>query len=423
MAMTTRERFRRFMRGEDVDRPLYWFGGPRASTFAAWRKQGLSEEQQANWQTFVGEERGIGVGKVDNGPVPRFEVRTLEEHGNKKIWVDELGAVRIDHRDLATPGFVTRAYLEFPVKDRDDFEKKMKPRYDPTDPRRFLPEGAEYGSSDPATWQVDPGDTGVYLNRGEICRDSDEVVTFTCRGLFWTLRDWCGFEGLCMMFYDQPDLVHEMMDFWTDFLIRLYEPVLSVCRADYVITNEDMAYKHQSMISIPMMKEFMVPRYERLIEFFKSKGVEFVVMDSDGHNSQILEAFMPVGLDGIQPMEIAAANDPAVYLEQYPRMITWGGIDKRELRFTRERVRAEVKRRFGAQRKYGRYLPCNDHGVPPDIPLRNFLYTIELIKGFSNGEDLDTYEPPRELEKQLGPIEQMFDPLTALPPADEEYEE
>jgi hypothetical protein len=53
--------------------------------------------------------------------------------------------------------------------------------------------------------------------------------------------------------------------------------------------------------------------------------------------------------------------------------------------------------------------------VPPDIPLRNFLYMAELMQGFARGEDLDTYEPPRLLERKLGPIQEMFDPLKAVP--------
>jgi hypothetical protein len=39
---------------------------------------------------------------------------------------------------------------------------------------------------------------------------------------------------------------------------------------------------------------------------------------------------------------------------------------------------------------------------------------VELLQGFANGEDLDTYEPPCELEQQLGPIEEMFDPHAAI---------
>ena len=52
--------------------------------------------------------------------------------------------------------------------------------------------------------------------------------------------------------------------------------------------------------------------------------------------------------------------------------------------------------------------------MPPDIPVRNFLYLVELLKGFADGEDLDNYEPPGELEQQLGPIEEMFDPKQAI---------
>ena len=61
--MTPRERFYAIARREPVDRMpyLFAFGGPRAATFAAWRKQGLSEPQQASWRTFVGAD-GVTIG-------------------------------------------------------------------------------------------------------------------------------------------------------------------------------------------------------------------------------------------------------------------------------------------------------------------------------------------------------------------------
>ena len=77
-------------------------------------------------------------------------------------------------------------------------------------------------------------------------------------------------------------------------------------------------------------------------------------------------------------------------------------------------VRAEVARRYATARRHGGYIPRVDHGVPPDIPLRNFLYFTELARGFCEGEDLASYEPPRELEKELGPIEEMFEPGSAI---------
>ncbi|MFN4179825.1 MAG: hypothetical protein ACK4I8_05900, partial [Armatimonadota bacterium] len=110
--MTPRERFRAVIRGQMPDRMPYMFGHPRASTFAAWRKQGLSEEQERNWSKFIGEESFIGIGKVNFGPIPPFEERVIEEKGNIRIWTDHYGVKRMDAIKQPTPGFATRKYIE-----------------------------------------------------------------------------------------------------------------------------------------------------------------------------------------------------------------------------------------------------------------------------------------------------------------------
>lgn len=401
--MTARERFRAIIKHEEPDRMFHTFGNPRASTFAAWRKQGLPDEQQADWQNFVGEDDRTRLKlKGACGWKPPFEEITLEVSGNRRIWIDSHGVKRLDAVVQPTEGFETRQYLEFPVKNRADF-KEMQKRFDPHTPERTVSLDANRPPVPGKTWR----DSVEVYNRAEV-----PVIAYVpC--MYWRARDWCGFEGLSMMLYDQPGLVHEMFEFWTWFLIELLDEPLSRIKVDEIILSEDMAFKGRSMLSPAMIKEFMVPRYQQLYEFFKSKSIEAVVMDCDGYTGQILDAMYPDVLDGIQPVEIAAGNDPEEMLTAYPDIFIHGGIDKRELRFDREQARAEVARRFKTARKHGGFIPHVDHGVPPDIPLRNFLYYVELAKGFARGEDLNTYEAPCELEKQLGPIEEMFDPRLA----------
>lgn len=412
--MTPRERYRAIIKHQQPDRIFDTFGGPRASTFDAWRKQGLSEEQQANWGSFVGEDGGLGPGKLDTGWIPAFEEQTLSVDGNKRIWIDATGVKRLDAVVQPTEGFVTRKYIEFPVKAPGDFEE-MKKRFDPHDPVRTanLDESGQPIAG--TSWR----------DNVEACNNSDKPVIFAIPCIYWRARDWCGLEGLSMMVYDQPHLVHAMFEFWTWFLMELMDEPLKRIKVDEVILSEDMAYKEHSMLSPAKIREFMVPCYRKLYDFFKERGVEAVVMDSDGYNNQILDAMYPEVLDGIQPIEIAAGNDPEELLTKYPGIFIHGGIDKRELCYSREQARAEVAKRFKTARELGGYIPHVDHGVPPDIPLRNFLYYVELAKGFARGEDLETYEPPCDLEKQLGPIEEMFDPLRAIEVAyarDEEHE-
>ena len=417
--MTSRQRYIACMQSRNVDRVPYLFGGPRSSTFAAWRKQGLSQTQQDGFRQFVGGDAVTGIGKMNFGPAPKFPIQILEVKEGKATWIDEWGVKRIDAISQATPGFATRAYLEFPVKTLGDF-KAMLHRYDPASPERFepQPEDNKAVTLNPDWYRIGQGTVG-WRDMKDACNNGEALVTLTIPGLYWTLRDWCGFEGLSEMFYDDPKLVHEMMEFWTDFLIRMIDEPLQHIKVDKVTMNEDMAYKTAAMLSPAMMKEFMLPRYQRICSFVKDRGVDIVLMDSDGYNGQILDVFYPSTIDGIEPMEIAACNDPAEYLARCPGIAIEGGIDKRELRFDKARARREIVKRYAAARRFGRYIPTVDHGVPPDVPVRTYLYMVELLKGFARGEDLATYEPPCELERQLGPIEEMFDPIKTLDRHDE----
>ena len=413
--MTSRERFRKIIRHEMPDRLPYLFGSPRESTFGAWRKQGLTEEQEEKWEEFIDQDAwALSIGKTDFGPIPLFEERVLQERGNMRIWIDSWGVKRMDAINQPTTGFATRRYLEFPLKTPADFEE-MKVRFDPKTPERLKPIEAQNlrPTLNPDGYRMTQ-ETTYWKERIGLCNTSDRLVSLSVPGLYWTARDWAGFEGLSLMVYDQPNLVHEMMEYWTWFIMEMLDEPLSHIKVDQVTINEDMAYKTASMLSPAHMREFMLPRYEGLDRFFKEKGVECVVMDSDGHLGQILEVFHPTGIDGVTPLEIAANNDPGLYLRKHPRLFISGGIDKRELRFSPEQLRAELAQRYRTARKYGGYIPMVDHGVPPDIPLRNFLYMVELIKGFADGEDLDTFEPPCILEKELGPIEEMFDLRKAM---------
>jgi uroporphyrinogen decarboxylase len=342
--------------------------------------------------------------------MPPFEERIIEEKDNKRIWVDNMGVTRVDAINQPTSGFATRQYLEFPVKNMADFEE-MKKRHDPHSPERTQPvdDPAKYASMNPDGYRHYRGGTR-WQDVVEECNNSELPVQASTYGLYWTARDWCGFEGLSVMFKDQPRLVHEMMEYWTWFLMELYDEVLRNIKVDIIIIGEDMAFKGQAMISPSDMREFMLPRYKKLYRFLKERGVECVCMDSDGYVGQILEAMYPDAFDGTSPVEIAAGNDPEEFLKLYPRLYLDGGIDKRELRFSKEMARAEVVRRYRTALECGGYVPTVDHGVPPDIPLRNFLYMVELVKGLACGESLETYEPPCVLEEQLGEIEEMFDP-------------
>ena len=65
----------------------------------------------------------------------------------------------------------------------------MRARFDPDTPGRF---GEDFGA------------------RCDALQQRDGVLSVTVTGPFWQLRDWLGFEGLCLLFAEDPDWVEEM---------------------------------------------------------------------------------------------------------------------------------------------------------------------------------------------------------------------
>jgi uroporphyrinogen decarboxylase len=57
-----------------------------------------------------------------------------------------------------------------------------------------------------------------------------------------------------------------------------------------------------------------------------------------------------------------------------------GGFDKRILAGPKAGIRRELAR-LAPVIEEGGYLPGCDHGVPHDVPLENYAYLVDLLKG------------------------------------------
>ena len=396
--MTPRERFIQNLTFGEVDRVYYCFGQPRGSTMEAWYLQGLPKMPDAGdygcppeFMDFVGMDPSPWRGgiPVNQGPFPAFDVEVIAEDEGGLTWRDSLGIVMHDAgRSLGTPGFKTRSYVSHPVSGWDDWPV-MRDRFDPGSEGRY-----------PDDWH----------ETTQKHKKHTYPIMMTITGFFWRCRDWVGFENLCTMFYDNPRLVDEMMECNTQFLLGVLERGLSDVEVDCVIINEDMAYKHASMISPAMVREFMLPRYKRLVSFLRGKGVPVILLDCDGHISDLIPIWIEAGMDGTFPCEIASLNDPLAYRQMYGKKLSFFGcLDKREIA-TKERTYQEVMGKMPALLELGGFLPSVDHAVPPTVPLRSYLYMCHIIKALAEGSSIPGPDDPLPLEEGLGPIERMWGP-------------
>ncbi len=369
--MNFRERYLETLLFGTPDKVPLHPGGPRESTLRAWHRQGLPEG--VNYYDYLLEVLGIDMerpkGRISLGVsfrmIPTFEEKVLAHKGGHYIVQDWMGAITeiSDEYDYTyirqAKDFVTRKWHRFPVQSREDWETKIKWRYDPDHPERFPPDFEE---------------------RCATLRERDYPLVIGVNGPFWQMREWVGMERLCMLMIDDPEFVQEMAEFWSDFVSAVLKRITAHVVPDAVHISEDMAYKGHSMISPAMVRRFLMPAYKRWKKELDAVGCPVLDMDSDGHVGILIPLWIEAGINVCDPVEVAAGNDIVAYRAMYGRRMAYqGGIDKRAIAAGGDVMRREVLRVVPPLLKEGGFIPGCDHGVPPDISWPNFVEYTRLL--------------------------------------------
>ena len=205
------------------------------------------------------------------------------------------------------------------------------------------------------------------------------VAAIHFNGPFWQMREWCGFEPLCMLFMEDRDFIRRMVEFWTEFVSRTMAPILDAGVVDVVGMSEDMAYKEKSMISPAMAREFLAPAYDRWVAEARQAGVKVIDMDSDGRIDELIPIWIESGINVCDPVEVAAGNDIRAMRKRFGRKMAYRqGVDKRCIAAGGETIEDELRRLEPIVRDGG-FVPGCDHGVPPDISWPDFKRYATLL--------------------------------------------
>lgn len=266
--MNARERFLAVTHFEKPDRlPIMEHLGYWPETVERWEQEGL--EPGTDLTEYFGYDP-FGWVNVDFNFVPPFEVEVIREDDETQVVRDVTGVLKQEFKH----GSAMPHYIDFPIKTREDF-LALKERLKPDSPDRY-----------PADWDKK---VAAWQNR-------DYPLAVVARGLLAFLRDFMDFQDMSMTFLTDPNWVAEMMDFHTDFLLRLWDKLLTDVDVDMIQIGEDMAYKTGPMISPDLVRHFMVPRYKKLTDFWKSKGVDIIFVDSDGDVRSLIPLYLEGGV-------------------------------------------------------------------------------------------------------------------------------
>jgi hypothetical protein len=355
-----RDEYLNHMTFQSNERPLFTeIFGPILGLKEEWEEQGATPEELAfSAFTYRCEARGhVPVNTGRNGGYPDEIIEETDEH---KIWRDGLG------RTMKLPKMTATLALpmDYPVKSMDDW-LKIKPWYEFSEDRL----------------------AGDWKAKALEHKSNGKVVAVGIPGGFDEPRQLMGEEELCVAFYTQPELIHDMLETIGDTAYRVLDRVSAEVQIDFLSVHEDMAGKSGPLAGPSHIGEFIKPYYRKVWDLLESRGVRIFDQDSDGDMNPVIDAFLDAGVNCMHPIEPAANMDIVKIREKYgTRLAFYGGIDKHVIRRSKQEIVDELEYKIPPMIKTGGCVLALDHRIPNGTPLENYRFYVRKAWEIMNRE-------------------------------------
>jgi hypothetical protein len=355
-----REEYLDHMTFQSNERPLFTeIFGPILGLKEEWEEQGATpEELDLSAFTYRCEARAyVPIKTGRNGGYPDELIEETDEH---KIWRDGLGRTMKLPKATATLPLP----LDYPVKSMDDW-LKIKPWYEFSEDRL----------------------AGDWREKALEHRSNDKVVAVGIPGGFDEPRQLMGEEELCVAFYTQPELIHDMLETIGDTAYRVLDRVSAEVQIDLLFVHEDMAGKSGPLAGPNQIEEFIKPYYRKVWNLLESRGARIFDQDSDGDMNPVIDAFLDSGVNCMHPMEPAANMDIVKIREKYgKRLAFYGGIDKHVIRRSKQEIVDELEYKIPPMITTGGCVLALDHRIPNGTPLENYRFYVQKAWEIMNRE-------------------------------------
>ncbi|MDP6708874.1 MAG: uroporphyrinogen decarboxylase family protein [Alphaproteobacteria bacterium] len=374
-SMTGRERVLAALNHQESDRVPIDFGGCSAANiyFTAYDK--LKAHLGLEHETVIGR-RMTRTAVLDETVLQRFDV---------------------DTRVLALGAFEGTGHQR--EIDDDNYIDEMGAAWQKSGDGPYLNvDGPFYGGKpgvddlDGFSWP-DPGDAGYLRGLGERARalreNTDCAVVLNLPAGVVHIGQWLrGFDTWLTDLYRNRAFVCKLMDLSAEWWSRLAEGALDAAGeyVDVVNMSDDLGSQEATLLNPEIYRELIKPRHKRMVDAVKSNSDAKVLLHSCGAVSALLDDFIEVGFDAINPVQVGARGmEPERLKAEFGDRVTfWGGIDtQRILPFgTPDEVRAEVRRIIDILGPGGGFVLNSVHNIQAEVPPENVVAMFDEARSY-----------------------------------------
>jgi len=289
-------------------------------------------------------------------PINGFCGTEEEVHSEGSEYTDEWGV------KYKKNGWPIMAQIDTPIKDRRDWVNYELPDVN-------------------ASFRLNRINSAIKANEGDTAILAGFLGPFTM--MSWYFMDLPDFS---MALFTDPDLVHEINDRYTSWVLELGIRAAKTGGIDAIFISDDWGGTSGPLIAPEQFTEFFIAPFSKMVQGFKSLGFP-VIMHNDGKIWDMLDGLVDTGISAYNPVERGAGMDLKTVKKRYAgRLCCIGNVDNKVTLVSGsvEDVIAETKECLEIGMPGGGYILSSDHSFHDDIPKENIFAMIETAKKYGN---------------------------------------
>lgn len=231
-----------------------------------------------------------------------------------------------------------------------------------------------------------------YETASVVCADLGPV--YAVRGPYWKpiFCQACslfGMETAMERMLNEPAIFEAALECITEHTIGYCERFLDACVPSLSVfcLGDDFATQRGLMMSPKHWRRFLKPRYARLFELGRRRGLP-VWFHSCGDVTSVLPDLIEIGVNVWETVQLhTLPMSPTELKREFGRDLTFfGGVNTQRLPFASPaEVEAETIRCIEALGAGGGYICGPDHHIKPDVSPENTLALFDTARAFRRG--------------------------------------
>ena len=197
-----------------------------------------------------------------------------------------------------------------------------------------------------------------------------------------------GFEDWYCDFVLNTAVLDALFDAILEITTQMAKRILAEVgdQVDVVICADDLGAQNGLQISHDHCAKHIRPRHERYFRQIHEMTDAKLLFHSCGSVASVLDDFVEIGVDILNPVQVTAAGmDPVELKKKYRgRLAFWGAMDTQNVlpRGSVDDVKRMVEERIEQLGDGGGYVLASCHNIQPDVPLENILAMFEHAREY-----------------------------------------